>query len=406
MAEAASSHPGHESNHRADVLIAGSLAIDTCCDYMPPKGSMRGETPQMSTSNPASISHSLGGVGQNIATAIHCLGTSVQLSTAIGTDAAGVTALEMVGQRGLRQAGIKKVEGRTAQYVAVNDAKKNLVLAMADMGILENTSRDFDVIWKPQVASAAPKWLVADANWDSDTLWKWISAGKDAGAKVAFEPVSVAKSKRLFSKISMRQLAPLPNNLISLSTPNVIEIASMHAAAQECGLFERADWWRIIDSMAMSSSGSRDKLVSMTTAALVDQGVPQQAIQLLPFLPTILTKLGDQGVLMTQILRPQDPRLTAADSAPYILSRSLEDDAVIGGVYMQLFPPAERVPDDQVISVNGVGDTFLGVIVAGLAKDNPKDLSHLIEIAQRASVMTLKSKESVSPRIATLSSSL
>ena len=144
----------------------------------------------------------------------------------------------------------------------------------------------------------------------------------------------------------------------------------------------------------------------MTTAALVDQGVTQQEIRFLTFLPTILTKLGDQGVLLTQILRPQDPRLTAADSAPYILSRSMEDGAVIGGVYVQLFPPVERVPDDQVISVNGVGDTFLGVIVAGLAKDNPKDLIHLIEVAQRASVMTLKSHESVSPRIAMLRSSL
>lgn len=405
-ATAASVHHEQESSHRADVLVAGSLAIDTCCDYTPPKGSTREETPQASTSNPASISHSLGGVGQNIATAIHYLGTSVQLSTAIGTDAAGTTALEMIGHRALQTAGIRKVDGRTAQYVAINDAKKNLVLAMADMNILEKARLDFEGTWKPQLDSVAPKWVVVDANWDPETLWKWLSAGKAAGAKVAFEPVSVAKSKRLFSKSSIRGLAPLPDNLISLATPNAMELASMHTAAQESELFDRADWWRIIDSMGMSSSGSRDKLVSMTTAALVDRGIPQQAIQLLPFLPTILTKLGDQGVLMTQLLPPQDPRLTAAASAPYILSRSMDDSAMIGGIYMRLFPPAEIVPDEHVVSVNGVGDTFLGVVMAGVAKDKPNDLFHLVEVAQRASVMTLKSEESVSPQIATLRSAV
>ena len=402
---AASKHHEQESSRRAGVLVAGSLAIDTCCDYTPHSSSIRA-APQASTSNPASISHSLGGVGQNIATAIHYLHTSVQLSTAIGTDAAGMTALEMIGQRGLLETGIRKVDGRTAQYVAVNDAKKNLVLAMADMNILEKGSLDFGAMWKPQLDTVRPKWLVVDANWDPDTLWKWLSTGKAAGAKVAFEPVSVAKSRRLLAKTSIRQLAPLPDNLIALATPNVMELASMHSAAQESELFDQADWWRIIDSMGMSSSGSRDKLVSMTTAALVDHGVPQQAIQLLPFLPTILTKLGDQGVLMTQLLRPQDPRLTAAASAPYILSRSMDDSTMIGGVYMRLFPPAETIPDEQVVSVNGVGDTFLGVIVAGLAKDEPKDLTHLVEIAQKASVMTLKSKESVNPQIATLRSAL
>jgi len=37
-----------------------------------------------------------------------------------------------------------------------------------------------------------------------------------------------------------------------------------------------------------------------------------------------------------------------------------------GGVYMRLFPPVEVVED--IVSVNGVGDTFLGVLVVGLAK--------------------------------------
>ena len=176
----------------------------------------------------------------------------------------------------------------------------------------------------------------------------------------------------------------------------------MHSAAAGIGLFEREDWWRIIDAMGMSSAGSRDKLVSMTNSSLVDQGVPQQSIQLLPFIPTILTKIGSRGVLMTQLLAKDDVRLTARNSTPYILSHSTDENGLVGGVYMRFFPPAEVVAEKDIVSVNGVGDTFLGIILAGLAKERPKEWPELIDAAQRGSVMTLKSKESVSPELASL----
>ena len=389
-----------------DVLVAGSLALDLCCDYVPESGFNKSIAPQATTSNPALISQGIGGVGHNLATAVHYLGASVRLVSAVGGDIAGNKAIQMLRQKGMETVGIENLGpiGRTAQYVAINDANKNLVLAMADMEIMEKTAADFKNLWQSQMDNAKPKWLLLDANWDQAALQKWVSAGNAAGAKVAFEPVSAAKSKRLFSKPSpsLTSLPVVPENHLSLATPNAIELASMHAAAGEAELFERNDWWQIIDSMGMSSSGSRDKLVTMTNVDLVDKGLPQQSIQLLPFIPTILTKLGSQGVLMTQLLRPQDPRLTSPSSSPYILSRSAIENSVLGGVYMRLFPPAEELYGDQVISVNGAGDTFLGVIIAGLVQDNPTDLADLINVAQSASIMTLKSKDPVSPQISTL----
>lgn len=67
---------------------------------------------------------------------------------------------------------------------------------------------------------------------------------------------------------------------------------------------------------------------------------------------------------------------------------------------MRLFPAAEVVQEEQIVSVNGVGDTFLGVVVAGLAKG--RRVEELIDGAQRAAVLTLKSGEAVSPEIAGL----
>jgi len=390
------------SDNTADVVVAGSLAVDLSCDFTPHKVAAGLVQPQPQTSNPASIKQSLGGVGQNLATALHYLGSSVRLCSGVANDVAGSTVLQMLGQRGLDIAGVRKVDGsHTAQYVAINDVKKNLVLAMADMKILEDTNRDFDTSWKPHVETCKPKWFVVDSNWDGNTLRKWLDTAKNLGAKVAYEPVSAAKSRRLFSK-SHKGLPVVPDHDVSLATPNALELTSMHEAAHNIGVFEREDWWRVIDAIGLSSSRSRDKLVHLTNNALVDNGIPQQSIRLLPFIPCILTTLGEQGVLITQMLRPGDARLTSPDSAQYILSRSTNGDEVVGGVYMRLFPPVERVNQTDIVSVNGVGDTFLGVLIAGLAKEKPKEIADLINVAQKGSILTLKSQEAVSPQISTL----
>lgn len=94
---------GLRPSSHVDVLVAGSLAIDLCCDYTPGLATQRSEVPQASTSNPALISQSLGGVGANLATAIHYLGASVRLCSAVADDLAGHTALEMLHQRGWKR---------------------------------------------------------------------------------------------------------------------------------------------------------------------------------------------------------------------------------------------------------------------------------------------------------------
>lgn len=389
-----------------DVIVAGSLAIDLSCDYIRPSNATLSSQPQLHTSNPASITQTLGGVGQNVATALHYLRSSLRLCSSVADDVAGSTAVNLLAERGLQTAGIQKrgKASHTAQYVAVNDAQKHLMIAMADMNILEDTGGEFDSLWNPHFDACKPKWLVVDANWHCNTLRKWLDAAKASGAKVAFEPVSAAKSRRAFPAHlrSDASLAAVPNHQINLATPNALELSSMHDAANDAGLFDREDWWRAIDSIGLSSFGSRDKLVSMTNNLLVDQGAPQQSIRLLPFIPCILTTLGEQGVLMTQMLRPGDNCLTSPDAAPYVLSRSTDGNDVVGGVYMRLFPPVENVSSDDVVSVNGVGDTFLGVLIAGLTKEKPRNIVDLVDIAQRGSVMALKSKESVSPQLSVL----
>ena len=319
---------------------------------------------------------------------------------------AGTTIMSALADEGLDTTCIQTLPSkyRTAQYVAVNDTKKDLLLAMADMSIFATVSPHNLIQMK---RSPDLKWVVVDANWNKTHIRGLINySSRNLKAKVAFEPVSVAKSAGIFEPHTASiadNLKPFPHNTLDLATPNQHELAAMHVAAKKYEYFESQEWWQAIDALGIPSSGARDRFVSITNSKLTDQGIPIQAIQLLPFIPTILTKLGADGVLMTELLKPNDPRLTDSASAPYILSRCANGSTEIGGVYMRLFPAIEVVED--VVSVNGVGDTFLGVLIAGLAKGLKLD-GTLINIAQRGAVMTLRSKESVSPQLGELKEEL
>ncbi|KAH8814902.1 Indigoidine synthase A like protein-domain-containing protein [Xylogone sp. PMI_703] len=404
-----------EVSREVDVLVLGSVAVDLSCDYAPKNElgePIRTEiTPQLYTSNVAEISPSIGGVGHNVALATlrASRDATVRLCSFIGNDLAGKAILSSLEEEKLDISGIKTLStqsgetaiARTAQYVAVNDMNKDLVMAMADMSLFSNPNAPVEDL-KREIISSKPKWIVVDGNWHPKSLQAFLEIGKSVGSKAVFEPVSNLKSKNIFPKGRPGQIPHMeafPNNILHLVTPNQYELASMHAAAKDREYFESDAWWNIIDSLGIPSTGARDRFVALTSSKLTDQGIPFQTIQLLPFIPTILTKLGPEGVLLTELLKPDDYRLRDPKSAPYILSRCNNGSTEVGGVYMRMFPASEEVKD--IVSVNGVGDTFLGVLIAGLANGLELDET-LIGVAQRGAVLTLRSKEAVSPQVETL----
>ncbi|KAI9706919.1 MAG: hypothetical protein M1820_004698 [Bogoriella megaspora] len=417
---------------QADIVVAGAAAVDLACDYSPIVRSAS-STPEFHTSNPARISPTAGGVARNIAVAANSLGASVLLCGMRGDDWAGNLIQSDFHSHGLSDAGLfspgsvinmskesaqKEQEfadihkalstASTAQYVAFNDTKKDLVIAMADMSILEKINSTFiKRYWTSHFRdSVQPKWIILDTNWATEGLATWIDEAKTFGVKVAVDPVSTSKATRLFapSSISPGQSSVFPSHKLHVLTPNAAELASMHEAARSTGLFETQGWWDVIDSLGIPASGARIAYESIAGKPLVDEGIPQRSVQLLPFCPCIVVKLGAQGVLLTELLPADDERLKSADNAKWIISRSSGEE--IGGVYMRLFP-AEEVPKEEIKSVNGVGDTFLGTLIAGLAKRGEGARVHqLVEVAQQASRMTLRSNQSVSEKLHQLRTSL
>ncbi|EDN94014.1 hypothetical protein SS1G_09881 [Sclerotinia sclerotiorum 1980 UF-70] len=403
------------------IVVVGSIAIDLSCDYTPRTNqSTGGSSPQMHTSNIAKIRSSIGGVGYNVLRAAQLSSKGpVSLYTFIADDQAGKTILQSLQANGNNTDDIticsKESDYRTAQYVAINDGKKDLVIAMADMDIFTRPSNDSSIqamYNKLSTLTSSTKWIIIDGNWQAEVIQEFLHAAKSPSStiKIAFEPVSTTKSARLFEQpsnpsLKIKKLPVYPNHIVDLATPNEHELTSMHEAATTHGKFESEEWWKTIDSLGIPSTGARDRFVHMTSPDLTNKGIPVKAIQLLPYIPTILTKLGAGGVLLTSILSASDARLRDPDHAPYILARCTNGNEEVGGVYMRLFPAVEKVVDGEVVSVNGVGDTFLGVLIAGLARGCELD-DGLIGIAQRGAVMTLKSCESVSPEVERLSEEL
>ena len=406
-----------------DVFVAGSLAVDVSCNYDPIN--QPGTSPSLRTSNPAAISQSVGGVGRNVALAAHYAGANVRFCTAVGHDEAGRAATQSVQDQGLDTSSINTLGAgaRTAQYVAVNDVGGDLVIAMADMKIFDNNEDGFDERWECHLNRYKPQWLVVDGNWDSQTLRKWIHAGKSVGANIAYEPVSVEKSSRIFLPIEemhsdkdikqplsgpSRTAAWNPMQLADLAAPNEIELHAMSQYVQASNAVSPSFKSEVSQCSLLKSLDQRKE----GSLQSIDVHIILAALNLIFYIPCILTKLGSKGVLLAEHLRIGDSRLSDSAEAKYILpniwghmDEPLDAPSMPLGrppspsIYLRHFPPAQTIPTRDIVSVNGVGDTFFGVLIAGLCRRKSCSIGELVDVAQKAATMTLRSPESVSANI-------
>ena len=407
--------------------------MDLSCDYIPSSTTQASTTPSLKTSNPATISHSLGGVGQNVATASHYAGARTRLCSLVGDDLPGKAIIAELEARGMDTTGIQVSHSgsSTAQYVAINDRDKDLVLAMADMAILEDTKLPFSTRWAPSLSLSKPKWAILDGNWSATTLREWIQAARAAGAKIAYEPVSVEKSTRLLhedwkthldtllqTKADHSTQASGGSRLVDLAAPNALEAIAL------AGAISGLDAWTSFLS-SIPPDTLKDHVQSHlgpSSSAGLNIDAALASLKLLSRIPLVLTKCGPSGVLHVESLAAGDARLSDPEEQRHILTRKLssakadsprprfvvpevEEGSTMGGiagVYLRHYPVPEEVEREKVVSVNGVGDTFLGIVVAGLATGDGGNLRGLVEVAQRGAALTLLSGDSVSLEVRNL----
>ncbi|KAI9756527.1 MAG: hypothetical protein M1815_003398 [Lichina confinis] len=283
---------------------------------------------------------------------------------------------------------------RTGEYIAFNDTDHQLMVAMADTRILETFGPTCVSDWLTDLKFTQPKVLVVDSNWDPETLRTWIRAGKAVGAEVIFEPVSSIKSRRLFHVVpNAPPLMSFPSNEVDVATPNSIELAAMHSAAGASGLFLHPAWQQVLDAFGPSGTELSDRVAALTPRVLRDEGVAQKSIDLLPFIPCVLTTLGKGGVLQTELLHAEDNRLASPPAQPHIIRPQGGGDKSIGGILVKIHP-TQPLLRSQIVSVNGAGDTFVGALAAGLASRPRASRDESIAFAQDCSRAVLREKAS------------
>lgn len=116
------------------LIVVGSAAVDISAQSSLPSSESEHST------SPGSVSLSLGGVGRNVAEASHRVlsstseaVSSVQLVSAVGTDAFGRLLKEETARLGMRLDGLVDTEVSTAVCNLVLDAEGALVGGVADM---------------------------------------------------------------------------------------------------------------------------------------------------------------------------------------------------------------------------------------------------------------------------------
>ena len=312
-----------------------------------------------------------------------------RLVSVVANDFAGKSLIKQLTVDGVDTSGIqvsKCDDHATAQYISMHDTKGDLILACADMSLIEKDSFAGHV--KEQLQRAQPQNIVFDCNISAkvmDEALEFVNE-KLSHANVIIEPTSSPKSKRI-SQMNTESLKVFPFNIILLITPTIAELKSIYFSFRSCGHFDNNHRWRaVLDSIGFDSKfqeklniiGSKNKILQ---DALDDEYL-LQSFQLLPFFPNILLKLGARGALYISLsTNINDDSISNSPTSQYgpeffVTSRGslYEGSSKRMGIMIQYFPiPSENV-DLAVKNVTGAGDSLLGYLLARLlASKNRKN---------------------------------
>ena len=138
--------------------------------------------------------HGFGGVARNVACNLHLLGHAPVLVSYAGDDLDGDALVGDLVRRGIDARFVARVAGATtAQYVAVLDARGELVFEIADMTIFERFASD-DRLTSGTPAAA---WVFADANLPAAAIAALAARAGASSYRFAVDAVSRPRASSL-----------------------------------------------------------------------------------------------------------------------------------------------------------------------------------------------------------------
>ncbi|KAI0048368.1 indigoidine synthase A-like protein [Auriscalpium vulgare] len=404
----------------ASLAVIGSAAVDITAQAATLHHTSA-ESGLHSTS-PGSVSLTLGGVGRNVAEAAHRiisaqtpdLSSATLLISSIGDDSFGRLLTEESGRINMRIDGLMRDPSqRSAVCNMVVDAAGALIGGVADMDIIRTLDENKVL---DQLKRHVPGLVALDANLAPATLKSVVQYCIEKNIKTFYEPTSVIKSTAILPAI-VASLHTLDANQspITFASPNLLELAELYNTARldPLELTSHDHWWKVIDDFAIGaefrlSLGQLARLPASDTDAgkgtlsfLIDDGIAQMAVNLLPFFQNLVIKCGALGVIIAM-------RIPAGTSA-WSNERSNPRRRLLvvhGNSEMAVFKhfPSLPVAPGDVVNVTGAGDTLVGAVLAALTQDadafmTPESLEQAVNQAQWAAVETLRSSLAVSPSL-------
>lgn len=170
------------------VLVIGAASLDIV-------GRLKGEL-QPSTSSPAQIRTSFGGVSRNVAENLARLGQPVNLVTVVGNDRSGTGLLASVAEAGVGVCNVLRSEEHpTGTYLAIVDSNGKLRYGLDDMRAIGALTADF--IRQHETLFAQSSLLFIDANLPKETIRAAITLARKAHLPICADPTSSTLADRI-----------------------------------------------------------------------------------------------------------------------------------------------------------------------------------------------------------------
>lgn len=330
---------------KADVVVVGGAVVDLIYKASQPQLTA---TKMIGTSTPCNlVRRSMGGVGRNIAEALHRLGVSVLLYSVVGDDPNGELVLRGLQQVGLSTALLRVVAGQsTATYTALLGSDGELAAAAADMSIFDEALTADAVLSSSPLCGALrdAKVVVLEGNVPAATtealvrFLRKLRSGGDADGRsrqplLVYDPISVGKCSRVLSVIRD----------VDVLKPNELEVVELA---------------RLVTARSMEASPVD---VESAAKALVLQGGVR----------AVACTVGPNGVVLA---------MRATNSTRSVSVRRF---------------PAAAIPAGMLVKVTGAGDTFLAALVASLLKCCTWEVA--VKNGTTAAALALQASEAISP---------
>jgi pseudouridine-5'-phosphate glycosidase/pseudouridine kinase len=202
-------------------------------------------------------------------------------------------------------------------------------------------------------------------------------------AVAMFDPTSLPKMERMISALCSKLPAPpSESRLLSHFSPNLLEVKELYGKLQQLGLFETEEWFAYIAELRLSANWRNgiERLANIKEhdlGWLVNAGVAQMMVSLLPWVGNLWVKCGQNGLIHLGIVDAGRDGPRGQPGVRRVEHDSPNDfkDFAVGQMEKPVLRLSHYSPTklDRMVSSTGAGDSLVGGLIAGLGRRLPMD---------------------------------